>query len=151
MIDELRRDPRCTARMSTAVPDGLMRTAAEGEEGVMPVVPLVPAVAPAKKKPKAKIVFAALALVLGAAGTTAWFMGRSKESTDDAFIEGHVASVASRIQGQVVNVNVNQLVEVGTFSPRRRASSLPRRSSRCRARSSGGPSRNRGQRGLAAP
>jgi membrane fusion protein (multidrug efflux system) len=43
-------------------------------------------------------------------------MGRGKESTDDAFLEGHVATVAARIQGQVVSVNVkdNQLVEPGT-------------------------------------
>jgi membrane fusion protein (multidrug efflux system) len=69
-----------------------------------------------KKSPKAKYVFAALALVLASGGTAAWAQGRGKESTDDAFVEGHVASVAARIQGQVVRVYVkdNQLVEVGT-------------------------------------
>ena len=70
----------------------------------------------AKKKPKAKLVFAGMAIAIAATGATVWAMGRGKESTDDAFVEGHVASVASRAQGQVVKVNVkdNQLVEVGT-------------------------------------
>ncbi|HSO30911.1 MAG TPA: HlyD family secretion protein [Labilithrix sp.] len=69
----------------------------------------------AKKKPKAKLVFAGMAIAIAATGATVWAMGRGKESTDDAFVEGHVASVASRAQGQVVKVNVkdNQLVEVG--------------------------------------
>jgi membrane fusion protein (multidrug efflux system) len=70
-----------------------------------------------KKKPKrAKLVLGGLALAFVAGGTAMWLNGRGKESTDDAFVEGHVATVASRIQGQVVRVNVkdNQLVEVGS-------------------------------------
>src|SRR5690349_10613174 len=92
--------------MSTAV---MTRT---GVEGVMPDE----ATLAAKKKPKAKLIFAGLALAAITAGTTAWALGRGKESTDDAFVEGHVASVAARVQGQVIRVNVkdNQLVEVGT-------------------------------------
>jgi membrane fusion protein (multidrug efflux system) len=69
-----------------------------------------------KKKPKAKLVLGGLALAFAGIGTTMWALGRGKESTDDAFVEGHVATVASRIQGQVVRVDVkdNQLVDVGT-------------------------------------
>lgn len=69
-----------------------------------------------KKSPKAKLVFAGLGIGMAAAGAIVWAAGRGKESTDDAFVEGHVASVAARTQGQVVRVNVkdNQLVEVGT-------------------------------------
>ena len=68
-----------------------------------------------KKRPKAKLVFAGIALTLAAVGTGVWITGRGKESTDDAFVEGHVATVAARVQGQVIKVNVkdNQLVEVG--------------------------------------
>lgn len=67
------------------------------------------------KRPKAPLVLAGLVLALSAVGATVWLAGRGKESTDDAFVEAHVASVAARIQGQVVKVNVkdNQLVEVG--------------------------------------
>jgi membrane fusion protein (multidrug efflux system) len=75
-----------------------------------------PAGVSAKAKPKrAKLVFATVAVILASAGAAAWLAGRGKESTDDAFVEGHVASVASRIQGQVARVAVkdNQLVEVG--------------------------------------
>lgn len=70
----------------------------------------------AAKKPKAKIVLVTLAVVLAGAGTAAWAAGRGKQSTDDAFVESHVASVAARIQGQVLRVHVkdNQEVDVGT-------------------------------------
>ena len=75
----------------------------------------IPAEPPKKKSPKARIVFAGVALAIAGTATTVWVLGRGKESTDDAFVEGHVASVAARIQGQVVKVNVkdNQLVNVG--------------------------------------
>jgi membrane fusion protein (multidrug efflux system) len=100
------------------------KTTAEGTtQAEMESDPLAPGAPPVsganaaapKKKPKAKLVFVGLALTLGAVGTGVWLNGRGKESTDDAFVEGHVASVAARIQGQVVKVNVkdNQLVEPG--------------------------------------
>ena len=71
--------------------------------------------APPKKRPKAKLVLGALAVTFATIGAAAWLAGRGKQSTDDAFVEAHVASVAARIQGQVVRVDVkdNQLVEVG--------------------------------------
>ena len=50
------------------------------------------AAAAPKKKPKAKIVLAALGLTFVTAGTAMWVAGRGKESTDDAFVEGHVAT-----------------------------------------------------------
>jgi membrane fusion protein (multidrug efflux system) len=69
--------------------------------------------APPPRKKRAQ--FVALALVAAAlfAGGIAWLMALGKESTDDAQVEGHVLSVASRIPGQVVKVLVrdNQLVE----------------------------------------
>ena len=95
--------------MSTAVMTRTPGSDAAAEE------PATAPVTKTRKKPKAKLVFAGIAVVLVAIGATVWAMGRGKESTDDAFVEGHVASVASRSQGQVVKVNVkdNQLVDVG--------------------------------------
>ena len=94
--------------MSTAVMTRTPLTEAASDAAEAPV--------PAKKKPKATLIFGGLAVALAATGGVVWAMGRGKESTDDAFVEGHVASVASRAQGQVIKVNVkdNQLVEVGT-------------------------------------
>ncbi len=68
-----------------------------------------------KKKGRAKFVFLGLA---GAAllGTTITFvLGRGKETTDDAFVEGHVASVQARVSGLVKRVAVkdNQAVKPG--------------------------------------
>lgn len=59
-----------------------------------------------------------LPLLLGLAvlgGTTAWLLGRGKESTDDAFVEGRVASVAPRVAAAVKSVLVvdNQAVKAG--------------------------------------
>lgn len=91
-------------------------TTGQQEEGEVRVEEAPATTAPAAKKPKAKIVLVTFAVVLAGAGTTAWAAGRGKQSTDDAFVESHVASVAARIQGQVLRVHVkdNQEVDVGT-------------------------------------
>jgi membrane fusion protein (multidrug efflux system) len=54
------------------------------------------------------------ALGLGIGGSVYWF-GRGKETTNDAQVEGHVASVAARVSGQVQEVLVsdNQKVAAG--------------------------------------
>lgn len=91
----------------------MSRTGGKEEEADQVATP-APA---AGKRPRAKIVLATIALVLTGAGTTAWAAGRGKQSTDDAFVESHVASVAARVQGQVTRVHVkdNQEVDVGTI------------------------------------
>lgn len=69
-----------------------------------------------KPKPRrAPFVFGGIAFVLLSVGGTYYALGRGKESTDDAFIEAHVANVASRIAGQVTKVNIadNGRVKVG--------------------------------------
>lgn len=68
-----------------------------------------------KKKAKAPFVFAGLVTVAAVVGGSVWFAGRGKESTDDAFVEAHVASVAARVAGQVLEVHVkdNQQVALG--------------------------------------
>lgn len=68
-----------------------------------------------KGKPRAPFVLGGLVLAAATIGGGFWLAGRGKESTDDAFVEAHVANVAARIPGQVVKVNVkdNQRVQVG--------------------------------------
>jgi membrane fusion protein (multidrug efflux system) len=71
-------------------------------------------VAPAKRS-RAKVL---LPVLLGAAaliGGGLYLHGRGKETTDDAFVESHVANVAPRVQGQVLHVLVrdNQAVNAG--------------------------------------
>ena len=68
---------------------------------------------PAKKKaPRVALLLVFAALV--AAGTV-WVLGRGKESTDDAQVEGHVVTVSVRIPGQIAKVNIidNQRVNAG--------------------------------------
>ncbi len=68
---------------------------------------------PAKKKaPRVALLLVFAALL--AAGI-AWVLGRGKESTDDAQVEGHVVTVSVRIPGQIAKVNIddNQHVNAG--------------------------------------
>ncbi|HET7538786.1 MAG TPA: HlyD family secretion protein [Polyangiaceae bacterium] len=74
----------------------------------------VHAAAPVKRS-RAKIVLPALIGVAALIGGAVYLHGKGKESTDDAFVESHVANVAPRVQGQVMHVLVhdNQAVNVG--------------------------------------
>jgi len=70
----------------------------------------------AKPKPaRAKFVLIGLTSVAVVAAAAILLLGRGKESTDDAQIEGHVANVAPRVAGQVSKVLVidNQAVKAG--------------------------------------
>ena len=53
-------------------------------------------------------------------GFFAWRYFSSYESTDDAQIDGHLMPLSARISGYIVKVNVddNQYVEGGQFSPK---------------------------------
>ena len=69
-------------------------------------------------KPKARrapFVLGGLALVFATIGGAVYVNGRGKESTDDAFVEAHVANVSARLAGQVTKVLVsdNARVKVG--------------------------------------
>ena len=57
----------------------------------------------------------AIQLVLGGGGLFAWFHLATRESTDDAQVDGHIISVASRVPGTVTAVHVldNQWVQAG--------------------------------------
>ena len=65
-----------------------------------------------KKAPKVMVGLFTLAALVG---LTVWMLGRGKESTDDAQVEGHVVTVSVRTPGQVakVLVNDNQMVKEG--------------------------------------
>jgi len=73
-----------------------------------------PAVAGAKRS-RAKIVLPVLIGVAAVVGAAVYLHGKGKETTDDAFVESHVANVAPRVQGQVLHVLVhdNQAVNAG--------------------------------------
>jgi membrane fusion protein (multidrug efflux system) len=77
--------------------------------------PVAPTVAPAVNRSRAKVLLPALIGVAGLIGSAVYLHGRGKETTDDAFVESHVANVAPRVQGQVLRVLVrdNQAVEAG--------------------------------------
>jgi len=71
----------------------------------------------AKKPSRAKIVLPALLAVAAAGvGTSVW-LGHGKEATDDAQVEGHVATVAARVPGQVKRVLVKDHQQVKAGDP----------------------------------
>jgi len=80
----------------------------------IPAAPPPPVALPAKRS-KAKLVFPALVAAAAVVGGAVYLHGKGKESTDDAFVESHVANVAPRVQGQVLRVLVrdNQAVNAG--------------------------------------
>jgi membrane fusion protein (multidrug efflux system) len=71
--------------------------------------------APPVKRSKAKVVLPALISLAAVIGGAVYLHGRGKETTDDAFVESHVANVAPRVPGQVLRVLVkdNQAVNAG--------------------------------------
>jgi membrane fusion protein (multidrug efflux system) len=73
-----------------------------------------PALAPAavKPRPRAAVVLPVLVAVAAGAGGLAYVHGLGRETTDDAFVEAHVANVASRIPGQATRVLVRDNQEV---------------------------------------
>ena len=68
-----------------------------------------------KRHPRAKLVVAAVAILLLLGGLLYWLHARVRENTDDAQIEGNIAPVASRVAGSVIAVNIddNQVVKAG--------------------------------------
>jgi membrane fusion protein (multidrug efflux system) len=76
--------------------------------------PLGAPVGKAKPKKAPKVMLGLLAIAV-AVGATIWLLGRGKESTDDAQVEGHIVTVAVRTPGQVARVLVadNQMVKEG--------------------------------------
>jgi membrane fusion protein (multidrug efflux system) len=78
--------------------------------------PQAPQAAPARRKPKARVVFAGLAAGAALVAATAFVFGLGKESTDDAQVEGRVVSVSARVAGLQVSrvlVQDNQQVKAG--------------------------------------
>ncbi|HEY8077060.1 MAG TPA: HlyD family secretion protein [Labilithrix sp.] len=67
---------------------------------------------PKARTSRVKIVLPVMAFALATAGLAVAMAGAGKESTDDAFVEAHVANVATRIQGQVEHVLVTDNQEV---------------------------------------
>ncbi|HVY62273.1 MAG TPA: HlyD family secretion protein, partial [Planctomycetota bacterium] len=74
---------------------------------------------PAKRRGPARVVLLvalAAGLVAGAVyGTRYWLHSRTHETTDDAFLEGHIVRVSPRVAGHVLRVffQENQAIEAG--------------------------------------
>src|SRR4051795_2032546 len=89
----------------------------EAAGGVRPAAPSV-TVPVTEKKPgrrKGLLIVTALVLIGAVVGGIWWYLGRGLESTDDAFVDGEIASLAPRVGGTVLRMLVddNQHVAAG--------------------------------------
>lgn len=86
--------------------------------------PAEPDAPPPRGRARAFIGMFVVFAVLGGAAVYYWLSTRGTESTDDAFIDGHVSQVAPQVSGRIVKLLVsdNQLVRAGqelvTIDPR---------------------------------
>jgi membrane fusion protein (multidrug efflux system) len=58
------------------------------------------------------IILASVVLVLVVAGGWYWFSTRDQESTDDAFTDGNSVTIAPKVEGYVVELNINDNTRV---------------------------------------
>jgi membrane fusion protein (multidrug efflux system) len=99
-------------RRSAAAPEPAESADAAADPAA--VVPAPAATKPARARRTPRLVAALVAAAL--VGSGAWYLAAAgRESTDDAEVEGRVMSVAARVPGQVLRVDVrdNQLVNAG--------------------------------------
>lgn len=82
-----------------------------------PVAPDIETAAPAPRRGKRRLMIpgAILLCVLAAASVIWWHFASMREETDDAYIDGHISNISSRIAGTVTSVKVeeNQRVHLG--------------------------------------
>ncbi len=89
----------------------------EAGAAARPAAPSVTVPATEKKPGRRKglLIVTALVLIGAVVGGIWWYLGRGLESTDDAFVDGDIASLAPRVGGTVLKVLVddNQHVAAG--------------------------------------
>lgn len=71
---------------------------------------------PFYKRPVLMMILIVIVVAVAVVGVIWWLHARQYESTDDAFIDGHIVYVAPRVAGRVLKLNVtdNQWVDAGT-------------------------------------
>jgi membrane fusion protein (multidrug efflux system) len=99
--------PACIEALPMAVP-----SAPRGRDDAPPPIAVAPAAAPPPRRRRAPFVFGGLLLVAGGIGVYLYVSRMGKETTDDAQVEAHVASVSARVAGQVKRVLVEDNQEV---------------------------------------
>ena len=68
--------------------------------------------APPSRKRKPLLILTFVIIIGGIVGLIAWLFGRGYQSTDDAFIDGHIIQVSPRISAEVVAVHFTDNQEV---------------------------------------
>jgi len=78
----------------------------------MPDMPPEEKPKPANGKVKPLAILTMIVLVAVSIGLVAYFLGRNREETDDAFIDGHIVEISPRVAAQVIAVHIDDNSEV---------------------------------------
>ncbi len=70
------------------------------------------AMPPNGRKGRKRVILLIICILGAAVGTTYWYLTRDYESTDDAFVEGHIVQIAPQVSGVVKKVHVDDNQEV---------------------------------------
>jgi membrane fusion protein (multidrug efflux system) len=87
----------------TKTPDPQLRQEGFLEADTPALRPTGGAPGAAKRRPLIVLTFVVIVGII--MGSIAWFLGRNYQTTDDAFIDGHIIDVSSRISAEVAAVN----------------------------------------------
>src|SRR5438874_6135815 len=73
--------------------------------------------APKQRHPWVVLTSIVLVVIIAAAATSFFVMGGSRQSTNDAYVEGRVVRISPKVSGQVISLRVddNDLVKAGDF------------------------------------
>jgi membrane fusion protein, multidrug efflux system len=72
------------------------------------------AIRPARKRNKVAVTAGVLTIALVIIGAWWWLYAHGREETDDAYVEGHITYISSRVSGNVTNVLVDEHQRVKT-------------------------------------
>jgi membrane fusion protein, multidrug efflux system len=67
---------------------------------------------PPRRKAKPLLILTTVLIIAGIIGATLWLLTRGSETTDDAFIDGHIINVSPRISAEVIAVHFTDNQEV---------------------------------------
>jgi membrane fusion protein (multidrug efflux system) len=73
------------------------------------------------KSPKGRrsflFVFSALAVIAAAAGLIWWYFASQREETEDAYVDGHISNISSRVSGTITAVRIEENQRVNHDQP----------------------------------
>src|SRR5262249_3424593 len=113
----MRREIMSTAITSSPPGDRYAESTAAGSDGSGSPVPEIQELVVAPGRRHSRVVLAAIVIVviIAAAGTSWFVIAGSRQSTNDAYVEGRIIRISPKVSGQVIALHVddNDTVKAG--------------------------------------